>query len=206
VFQLHLEIVIAKFVKSAFSAIIILLFCGIHSFASASYSDSSIIFVTKQQFDKDSGTVTCHCLVQEKELLFWEDFKFQAQGRVRIKDDNGKESIFTPGSIFGFSINGIKFMFVPSEEMYLAVLGKTSMIDFFVERSGKMTYIKYANPRNGTVRWLTRKHAEADFKGDNLLLPKLLSLNKKLTDYNRISGFNRKDYVECRNIISGISD
>jgi hypothetical protein len=192
-------------VKCALLTSLLLVSCGTELSAAGLRHDSTAIFVTRQQFDKDSGAFFCHCKIQEKETIFWDEFYYSAQGRVRIKEDNGEQRIFTPGSIVGFSANGIKFIYLPTEEMYFAELGNIANVNFFMTPSTKMIYVGYVNPKTGRLRKLTRKHVMADFRDDRFLLPKLLLLNKSIMDYFFFS-FRKKDFLAYKHIISRINN
>jgi hypothetical protein len=160
--------------------------------------DTSRIYVTKRQFDSDSAQYSCKCRVQEKAGIFWSDFRFEASGELRVKAKGFKQH-WPAGSLYGFYMNRIRYVFVPSEKKYLAILNNKLVVPLFVKEIMSVGYryvllnglIVYLSPKNGMAVELTKKNLYRDFAPGTKLLDEMLRLDAKLETY--------KDYISKRN-------
>ncbi len=168
-------------------------------------SDTSRIYITKQQFDSDSAEYSCRCRVQEKAGIFWSDFLYEAMGELRVSAKGNKQH-WPAGSIYGFYMNRIKYVFVPSEKKYLAVLDNKLAVPLFVKETEHVGYksvfrnglIVYLSPKDGMSIELTRKNLYRDLAPGTKLLNEMLILDAKLGKYKDY--ISRKNFFKCQQL------
>lgn len=168
--------------------------------------DSSAIYFTKEQYDKDVRQISCNCIVKEKQLFLWNAFKYEASLPIRIKP--GHDSTYTysnPDSVYGFIINDIRFRWVASAKKYVAVLLEQGPIILYVADIQKPHYtdgiVVYIDATTGKLKHFTKKHIESDFKDNQVVLQKLKEILAPVHKYSRLT-YNH--FKECRVSIAGM--
>jgi hypothetical protein len=167
-------------------------------------NDTSQIYITKQEFDSDSAQYACRCRVQEKAGIFWSDFLYEASGEIRV-NAKGNKKHWPAGTIYGFYMNHIKYVFVSTEKKYLAVLDNKLALPLFVKETENVGYrsvfrnglIVYLNPKDGTTVELNRKNLNRDFAVGKLH-DEMEELDTKLEKYKDY--ISRKNFFKCQKL------
>lgn len=168
-------------------------------------SDSSGVYSTRRDFGSNQTEYSCKCRIQEKAGIFWSDFLYEASGDLRVNAKNNKRR-WLPGSIYGFYMNGIRYIFIAAEKKYLAVLNNKLTVPLFVKEIEHVGYryvlrnglIVYLSLKNGELVELTRKNLQKEFSDDAKLLEAMLSLAAKLGRYSDY--ISRKNFFKCQQV------
>ena len=114
--------------------LLFLLFVSTFTFAN---HDSSKIYITKNSFINNHADYSSDYFVKEKYWFGWSGFSFQTEGLLRLKLSNGNYKEFSPGSIYGFTTGGIKYIYSSAKNKYFAILSEDKLINFFVGENEK---------------------------------------------------------------------
>ncbi len=194
--------------------IVLLLILSVHRIygqAMADIKDSAGVFKTKEDFLKNQISYSSHYIPMinwifgiRVELDIYSNFSVYGEIRFEIGDNIWK--IFKPGEIFGFWVNGRKYLFIKEDNEYLTVV-KEKYIWFYMETGmaprlslNPIKKLYYARLLGEEPMRFNKKHILMDFGAENDTTKVLLNILDNLPD-NFISGHEDayKNYVRILN-------
>lgn len=171
--------------------------------------DSSGIYLNQAQFNDNLIQYKSDTRIMEKAGIFWSDFDFEASGIIKTKDSNGNIIQFNPGEIYGFWIDGVKFLYIDKEKKYRALLYRDSVISFFAKEN-EIVGFKYID-KYGSILFSVKgsenlykfdtKNLKNNFSDDTLLLGKLQRLLIVLKKKDYYVWHRKYDFLQCQKII-----
>lgn len=178
-------------------------------YQSETINDSSGIFFNETQFDNNLIQYKSDTRIKEKAGMLWSDFDFEASGIIKTKDSIGNTIQFGSGDIFGFWMNGIKYVYIKKEKKYRALLYRDSLISIFA-KDNEFVSFRYIDKYGSLLFSVKGKEDLYKFNNENLknnfidnaiLLNKLQELLAVLKKEDCYVWHRKYDFLKCKTTI-----
>jgi hypothetical protein len=185
--------------------LLFLLFVSTFTYAN---HDSSKIYITKNSFINNHADYSSDYFVKEKYWFGWSGFSFQTEGLLRLKLSNGNYKEFSPGSIYGFTTGGIKYIYSSAKNKYFAILSEDKLINFFVGENEKAVYkglvvdniFYYSKSIGSDLKIFNKENINRDFNNSEILLP-LLNLEAEIHKKSLDKDMHKKQFFQCKKLV-----
>jgi hypothetical protein len=178
--------------------------------AECSYAanDSSKVYFSKNSFINGQADYSSAYFIKERYWLGWSGFSFQANGMLRLKLSKNTYKEFSPGSIYGFSTNGIKYIYSNTEKKYFAMLTENNLINFFVGEKEKNIYggvvidniFYYSKNSDADIKVFNEENINKDF-GNSKMLIQLLNLESEIKKKDLNKDMHLRQFNEAKKLI-----
>lgn len=185
---------------------IFLIFEGLSSMA----QNPSGIYITKTDFLKNKlqyktlNNILTPCLPLLAKFVINRD-----AFPVRIKMDDGKKKIFSPGSFFAFNNDGVKYLYLKESNDYAAFVNDAAPVYMIVEKkvhfSGTIAFADdiYLYTRNleEPFKVFSSQNIIEDFSSNKKAMDLLLELRIKIIKEGYDAEIHKSAFLKCRKIV-----
>ncbi|MES2329775.1 MAG: hypothetical protein V4539_09250 [Bacteroidota bacterium] len=132
-----------------------------------------------------------------------------------LTQSDKRETKIDPKSVYGFSVNGITFVYNESEKKYLSVLNDKGGIYFFLKERTKYLgklgqHIKdvllYTTDLDVPAKEFTAENIQRDFVGNNAMVDRLTKLNEDIKKSSFQSDVDKQDFFEYQKLFKKYLD
>ena len=173
--------------------------------------DTAGIYKTIDDFVHERVSLSSPYQVKIKQVPFWVRLPLNIDSNdvAYLRQPDGKEEKIQPDAAFGFVTRGIKYMYIPRQKKYLAVLNEKAPVYFFIKEkyiSGlKMDSVDdsllYTRNLGAPLKALTDANIQQDFADNKELANRLYLLRLAVIKKGFDGEVHRRAFLKYRQLV-----
>jgi len=173
--------------------------------------DTAGIYRKKDDFINERISSLSPYEVKIRHVPFWAGLPLNIDSNdvAYLRQADGKEETIRPDSVFGFMNRGIKYMYIPGQQKYLAVLNEKAPVFLFIKEkyihSFKWDFVDdsllYTRDLNTPLKELTASNIKQDFSDNNALANRLYLLRAAIVKKEFDCEVHRKQFLKYRQLV-----
>ena len=173
--------------------------------------DTAGIYRTKDDFINERISSLSLYEVKIKHVPFWSGLplNIDSADRVYLRQADGREAAIRPDVAFGFTNRSIKYLYIPGQQKYLAVLNEKAPVFLFIKEkyihSFKWDFVNdsllYTRDLNAPLKELTASNIKRDFSDNKELANRLYLLRAAIVKKGFDAEVHRRAFLRYRQLV-----